>query len=359
MKIAIDVSSVVYGTGVSVYTKNLVENLLKTDKKNEYVLFGGSLRRGREIKNFYNNLKATSFEGRVWPIPPTAADFIWNKVHRLSIEKLIGKVDVFHSSDWTQPPSKAFKITTIHDLTPLLFPSLSHPRIVSTHKSRLKWVVKEVDRVIVPSKTTAIDVANLGVKQHKIKVIPEAVDPIFKPASKDSMAKVKEKYGITGDYILAIGINERKNTFRIIEAYKKIKSKTGLKLIIVGYAHSGFEEIEGILFTGHVPTHDLPPLYSASKALVYPSLYEGFGLPILEAYACGTPVVTSNMGSMAELAGEVAVLVDPKSTESISKGIEVAVKNRQYYVGKGFIAVGKYSWEKAAKATLSLYHEAL
>ncbi|KKQ96568.1 MAG: hypothetical protein UT23_C0029G0007, partial [Candidatus Woesebacteria bacterium GW2011_GWA1_39_12] len=107
MKIAIDISQSIYGTGVSWYTRSLVENLLTLDDQNEYLLFGGSLRRLGELRKFA--------KGKYYPIPPSLADFIWNRLHVLPIENLIGEVDVFHSSDWTQPPSKAFKVTTVHD----------------------------------------------------------------------------------------------------------------------------------------------------------------------------------------------------------------------------------------------------
>lgn len=109
MRICIDVSQIVYGTGVSVYTRNLIQNLLKIDQKNEYVFFAGTLRRKADVLRFVPDAK-------VFPIPPTLADIIWNRTHVLPIEKLVGKIDVFHSSDWTQPPSNAFKVTTVHDL---------------------------------------------------------------------------------------------------------------------------------------------------------------------------------------------------------------------------------------------------
>src|SRR5687767_3901052 len=114
MKIGIDISQIIYETGVSVYTQNLVTNLLKIDNENEYVLFGGSFRRLDDIKKMVAN-----FQGRViskiFPFPPVLADLIWNRFHTFPIEKLVGKIDVFHSSDWAQPPTSAFNVTTIHD----------------------------------------------------------------------------------------------------------------------------------------------------------------------------------------------------------------------------------------------------
>src|SRR3989337_3862196 len=144
MKVGIDISGVIYETGVSVYTKNLVENLLKIDTLNEYVLFGGSLRRFGELQGKALSLlaKRPNCKATIYPIAPSLAHFLWNRLHVFPIENLVGKIDVFHSSDWTQPKTKAFSITTIHDLVPLLYPKLSHPKIVSTHRARLKWVIK-------------------------------------------------------------------------------------------------------------------------------------------------------------------------------------------------------------------------
>ena len=358
MKIAIDISSIVYGTGVSIYTRNLVTNLIKEDMENDYILFGGSLRRMSDLRIFLNTLKKYSFQGKIFPIPPTLADIFWNKLHVLPIEKLIGRNDIFHSSDWTQPPSSAFKVTTIHDLVPLKFPRLTDPKIISTHKTRLKWVIKEVDRVIVPSRVTAEDVQKLGISSDKIRIIPEATNSNFKPAKKYQIEKLKKKYRISGKYLLAVGVNPRKNTERIIQSYEKVKADKALKLVIIGNPYFNIKPSRGVIFTGHIPDADLPLFYSGAEALIYPSIYEGFGIPILEAFACKTPVVTSNIGSMAEVAGNAAVLVDPYDLNSIAEGIISAIKGKEKLVKLGSKRVKQYSWEKTAKETLKVYKEA-
>lgn len=357
MKIGIDISAVIYGTGVSVYTKNLVRALLTVDKENEYVLFGGSLRRRGELKDFLDTLNDSTFKGRVFPMPPTLADIVWNRLCVFSTERLVGDLDVFHSSDWAQPPSKAFKVTTIHDPVPIKYPKLSHPRIVSVHKARLARVKKVVDRVIVPSKKTADDVSELGIEKKKVRVIPEAPDPIFKPAGKKEVEKLKKKYGVTGGYLLAVGVNPRKNIKRIIKAFLKIRKDRDLKLLVVGETFIGVKEKKGVRFLGHVDQAEMPLLFSGAEALVYPSLYEGFGLPILEAFSCKTPVVTSNIGSMSEVAGGAAVLVDPKSTKSLVGGIKKALKDSEKLVKKGVKRSKKYSWEETARKTLAVYEE--
>ena len=355
MRIAIDVSQVVYGTGVSKYTKNLVTSLLTIDKRNDYLLIGGVVRRRKDLSKFFNSLKPRKFNTKQFPISPSMANFIWNKIHILPIEFFTGKIDVFHSSDWSQPPSEAFKVTTIHDLVPLKFPELSHPIVVSTHIARLDRVKKEVDMIIVPSETTKRDLIKYGFDLKKIRVIPEAPDPSFKPEKKSKIIKIKKKYHIKGDFLLAIGTAPRKNNKRIIEAHKQLKKKYGLDLVIVGQQLIEVMPENGVKFLGHVLFEELPALYSGAKALVYPSLYEGFGLPILEAFACKVPVITSNLGSLKEIAQDAAVLVNPGNTDSIVDGIEKTLKYSETLVKKGVKRVKFFNWERTARETLKIY----
>ncbi|MGB6882347.1 MAG: glycosyltransferase family 1 protein, partial [Microgenomates group bacterium] len=330
---------------------------LSIDEENEYIFFAGGLRQKKEIIAFLSNLKG-NFESKIFPIPPTLAHILWNRLHVLRIEKLTGDLDVFHSSDWTQPPSDAFKVTTVHDMVPLRFPQYSHPRIVSAHKARLKWVKKEIDIVIVPSRASKEDLVKVGVPKLKIVVIPEAVDPIFKPVKGSKIADLKRKYRITGKYLLALGVNFRKNTQRIIQAFEKVRAGKDLKLVFIGYLFEKTEQRRGVRFVGHVSTDELPVFYSGAEALVYPSLYEGFGLPILEAFACRTPVVTSNISSLPEVAGGAAELVDPYDTDSIAEGIRAALGRRKGLIKEGLKRVEDFSWEKTAKMTLEVYNEA-
>lgn len=354
MKIGIDISQIIYGTGVSVYTKNLVKNLLEIDNENEYVLFGGSGRRKQDLEKFVSSLKG-NYQQKIVFFPPSLADFIWNRLHVLSIEKFIGKVDIFHSSDWTQPPSKAIKVTTVHDLTPLRYPNLADPKIVSVHRAVLKWIIKEVDRIIVPSQATLEDLVLLNVKRNKIRVIAEASDPFFKKVSSDLVVKVKNKYQIKKDFLLSVGVGERKNTNRIIEAFKALGLEDTV-LVFVGRRGS-HESEDNIKFLDYVSDFDLRSLYSGAQALVYPSIYEGFGLSILQAYSCRCPVVTSNISSMPEVAGTAAVLVDPFDITSISDGILKAIKNHSSLIEKGLARSREFNWEKTAKETLRVYKE--
>ncbi|MBI4157458.1 glycosyltransferase family 4 protein [Candidatus Woesebacteria bacterium] len=357
MKIAIDLSQVVYGTGVSHYQENLVRALLKVDKENQYLLYGGSLRRKEELRSLIGSLSQSLASTKVFPVSPMMGDFIWNKLHILPIEWLIGKVDVLHSSDWTQPPSKAFKVTTIHDLAPLKFSRYTDPKIVSAHKARLNRVAKEVDRVIVPSIATKADLLELGFDEAIIRVIPEA--PNQSLVSRKEVEKVKRKHKIFGKYLLSVGVNPRKNTERIIDAFHLAKSGESLKLVLVG--HPNFIKIEeqrDIRILGHLESQEVSALYSGAEALLYPSLYEGFGAPILDAFNCHCPVLTSNLSSMPEVAGNAAILVDPYSLDSIVEGIKKTLSSRKTLIKKGLAQVKKFSWEKTARETLGIYREA-
>jgi glycosyltransferase involved in cell wall biosynthesis len=367
MKIGIDISQIVYGTGVSVYTKNLVENLLRIDKKNEYKLFFSSLRQPLPPDFKISNPKA---KVKFFPIPPTLLEPFWNKWHWPSVERFIGRVDVFHSSDWTQPPSRAAKVTTIHDFGFLKYPEVAHPKIKAVHQRRLAWVKKEADLVIAVSQSTKRDIMEiLAIPEKKIKVVYEAASEDFKPIkNKKKIEQVKKKFKINGNYLLSVATLEpRKNLKRIIEAFKMLKTKD-LKLVIVG--KQGWDDSlpklnfkrrnSKIIFTGYISGENKTALYSGATCLVYPSLYEGFGLPVLEAMKCGCPVLASNISSLPEVAGHAGILVDPVDVEEIAKGMGEIINNkekREEMIKKGLKQIKKFSWEKAAKETLKIYQE--
>lgn len=360
MRIGIDISPIVYETGVSWYTRNLVKALLQIDKIDEFVLFGGSLRRANKLQSYDFSGHGNSVI-RTFPLPPTVADYIWNRLHIIPIEWLISKVDVFHSSDWTQPPTKAYKVTTIHDLVPLRFPEISHPKIVAAHKARLKWVKKEVDKVIAVSEFTKKEIVDLlDINPSKIAVIHEAPDPTLRVSNKEEVIRIKEKFGISGDYLLVVGADPRKNIPTIIQAYSRVRRHmTGTDLVIAGKPWWSIPDTEGVKILGHVKREELASLYSGAQALVYTSLYEGFGLPILEAMQVGCPVVTSNISSMPEVAGNAAVLVDPTKPEEIAEGIKKALLDRKKWSERGRKRAREFSWEKTAEQTLKVYKQEL
>jgi len=350
MKIAIDISQVVYGTGVSTYTRQLVKALTAIDSEDEFTLFAGAFRRrGDILKDFP--------KAHVFLIPPMLADLVWNKFHVLPIENFIGKIDVFHSSDWAEPPSSAFKVTTLHDLYSLKFPKMIDPKILEVQKRKLSWVVQESKRIISPSISTKNDLTDLGIKEEIIRVIPEAAS--LSKADDAKVDMVKKKYQIQGDYLICIGVTELKNTKRIIEAFHLSTAGRELKLILVGRpSNVRIESERNIRVLGFVPQDDLGALLTGSKGLVYASIYEGYGIPILDAFACEVPVVTSNVGSMVEVAGGAAILVDPFEIDSIAEGIKNILDRPAALITKGLARVKEFSWKKTAEMTLGVYREA-
>ncbi len=329
IKIGMDISQVAHSGGVGIYTQNLAEHLSKI-KDLEMVYFYSSLR--QPYRGSLKNVKK-------FRLPPTLFEMLFNRWRNVQIEKFIGPVDLFHSSDWIQPPSKAKKVTTYHDVVPLKFPQWSHPKIVTVHKRRLQLVEKEVDIVIAVSESAKKDLVEVSsIPEEKIVVIYEAAGDHFKPQQIGKIKEFKKQFNLPDDFVLSIGgVGERRNLKRVKEATKNYS------LVIAGQT------------VPYLPNEDLPLLYASAKILLYPSLYEGFGLPILEAQACGCPVITSNVSSMPEVAGEGAILVNPNSTEDIIRGIREIGEIRDKLIEKGFENVKKFSWEKVAKETAEVY----
>lgn len=354
MKIGIDISQVVYQTGVSDYTVNLVSQLLRTASQEQFVLFGSSLRKQNMIKQIFPQAKT-------FPIPPTALHILWNKFHALNIENFTGPLDVFHSSDWTEPPASCPKVTSIHDLSPLLFPQ-EMSAVAGVHQAKLHWSVKECHKIICVSQSTAADAQKLlQLPSQKIVVIPEALPERFnQDPSPQMLSALKSKYSLS-DYVIAIGTRQpRKNLPRLISAFQHYKGKCRLpeKLVIVGGSGWGNlmpENTPDVCFTGFLPDAELLALLSGAKAFVYPSLYEGFGLPVLLAFRQSIPVVASNISSLPEVAGDAAILVNPQSEEEIAVGMATAIKSSRRLVAAGKIQLRQFSWEKAAQQTLAVY----
>jgi len=330
MKVGFDISQLAFPGGVSSYLKNLALRLGKR-KDLDMIYFYSSLRR-----NYAGSLKNV----KSFRIPPTILEPLFNRLRVLPIEAFIGKVDVFHSSDWTQPPSRAKKVTTFHDVIPLKFPELSVPKNVNVHKRRLELVEREIDVVIAVSQSTKNDLIEISnISEEKIKVVYEAAGEEFVPQPDKKIEVFRKKFGLPKKFILAIGgIGNRRNLQRAKQAAGRYN------LVITG------ETIP------QVSDADMPLLYSAATVLLYPSLYEGFGLPILEAFGCGCPVVTSDCSGMSEVAGDAAILVDPKNLESIKEGIREAIAERERLREKGFVRAKNFSWEKCAAETVDVYN---
>jgi len=375
MIIGIDISSIPYKTGVSNYTLNLVRNLIKLDKINTYKLFYSSLRLPLpkeivEIKKKHNNVFIYQFK-----LPPTLLQVLWNQLKLFPIEFFIGKCHLFHTSDWTQPPTiKAKTITTVHDLTPFLYPQWHHSKVIMAHKNKMKLAAKKCFKFICVSQNTKTDLLNLfpNIDSQKIKVIYEAAEDKygkFIKLSKENQQKkkenIKKQYGLD-KFILAQGTREpRKNLKRLIEAFvifKKNNPGCHVELAITGKYGWG-EDVDGtkdhsIKILGFIPEKDMVALHASALCLVYPSLYEGFGLPLVKSLKVGTPIITSNVSSMPEVSDKAALYIDPYSVNDLNKAITKIIKSsviRNKLKEKGLIQAKKFDWLKTAKETLSVY----
>lgn len=368
MKVGIDVTQVQYGTGVPRYTSELVKALLGVDSQNEYILFGSSLRGYNRLFAFYRSIEQKDrVRVKFIKMPVSALEIIWNKFHKWPIERLIGEVDIFHSSDWAQPPTKAIKVTTIHDLGPLIYPNLYHPKIVEAQKRRLAWVEKEVDKIICVSNSTKADLLKFyKIDPAKIKVIYEAASKIFQPAGSKLISDIKQKYKISGDYLISVATEApHKNLKLLINSTEEIYKKFGLKMVLVGRYGWGEKNLKShkgnIISTGFITDADLVALYSGARCFVLPSTHEGFGLPILEAMACGCPVASSNVSSLPEVGGDVAFYFDPSDQSSLISAISkiVGLKEPEYKKLKlaSISQSSKFSWTNAAIQTLELYEK--
>lgn len=361
MKIAIDVSPVIYGTGVSVYIRNLVTNLVRLYPKDEFILFGGSLRRISDLVDFAKRLKV---QKKFFYLPPTFLDLIWNSFHILPIEKLTGKVDIIHTSDWTEPPSHLPKVTTVHDLIPFKFPHTTTGLVRSAHKKRLAWVAKESSLIFAVSQSTKNDlIESLKIPENNIVITPEGVEDFYKTQPPNLVEDIKKKYHLSGDYLFSLSTLEpRKNQKRLVEAFKIVERKfPGLQLVIAGRTGwgEGLLPAANVIIPGYVPFADLPALYSGCLAYVLPSLYEGFSLSHLQAMACGAAVVGSQTSSMPEVIGKAGVLVDPKNTDDIASGIIKAINHRDVFHQKAIERAKLFTWEETARLTHAGYEKAI
>jgi glycosyltransferase involved in cell wall biosynthesis len=374
MIIGIDVSAVTYDTGVSNYTINLVRQLVSIDKTNQYKLFFSSLRRQlpEDIADLSRYAHVKIYRHF---LPPTLLAFLWNTLHIIPIEFFIGRCDIFHTWDWTQPPTiRAKTITTLHDFVPFLFPDTQHPRTISTFKSKLKLAIKECAYFICVSKSTLSDMLRLfpSVDTNKIGVIYEAAEKKYDQFHKLSAAekkskvkKIQQQYGLN-NFILTQGTREpRKNLDRLIKAFidfKKKNSDSTVELAISGRYGWGKDvkppTDHSIKILGYIPEKDLVALHGSALCLAYPSTYEGFGLPILKSMKVGTPVITSNVSSLAEVAGNAALLINPTSTAEITKAITQIVTSaslRRTLINRGYRQAAKFSWTTTARQTLDVY----
>jgi glycosyltransferase involved in cell wall biosynthesis len=286
-------------------------------------------------------------------------------------------IDVFHGLDQSGIPL-FFKmgkyVVTIHDVIPLVLPwafSRRHRWVLAAALARIR---KQAEVVIVPSTAAAEDVVHyLHVERERISVIPMGCDPRFHPSGEPvRAAAVRRRYDLPERYVLFVGTLEpRKNINTLLRAFAHViaeEPRHDLSLVVAGGKGWGSEDYvataealglhDEVRFVGFVEDDHLPDLYRGASLFVYPSLYEGFGLPVLEAMACGTPVITSNRTALPEVAGEAALLVDPTQPEALAAAMSSLVCDgalRQALRAKGLARARAFTWDAVAQQTLAIY----
>lgn len=359
MKIGLDISVLndKQKTGIAVYTYNLIDNLLKIDRSNKFILFGiATLDTFEYLKSlpFKNYLNV---EMKIYKMPSKlfrTAFLTWQKINWPSIEFFTGQVDIFLSFNWFMPPQTGGKsIGVVYDLTPILYHKLHQPKTTQLEKVRLERLSK-ADLIISISENTKKDFLKLW-PDSKVEVIYPGVSEKF----------TLGKYDLKSEYFLSVSTLEpRKNLVNLINAY--IKSNSSKKLVLVGGIGWKSQEIltlieknkDKIKHLGFVSDEELNSLYKYAFCFIYPSYYEGFGIPVLEALSCGIPVICANTSSLPEVGGDAVIYIDPNNLEEMTNAIikiEKDISLRKELSKKGLMQAKKFSWEKSAKKLISLY----
>lgn len=296
---------------------------------------------------------------------------------RRQLAPLLAGLDVFHTSEvllWQQPG--AWNAITVYDLTALLFPAWHTAETRRLQQRKARFIREQADGVIVISETTRRDVVtHLGIPPERVHVVPAGVDPAYRPLEREQVARTLAPLGLRpGGYILHVGtIEPRKNLLRLAEAYDLVRRRMGSaapRLVLAGAVGWKCADVlrriealgEAALLLGHVPAELLPALYNGARLSLYPSLYEGFGLPPLEAMACGTPVVVSTGGALPEVVGDAGVQVDPQDAEALAAAIvELLTDSEQWTALRqaGLARAAGFSWARSARRLLEVYRAAV
>jgi glycosyltransferase involved in cell wall biosynthesis len=367
MKVGIDSRAAIWyrGTGMGTYTYQLIRNIYLIDKKNEYHFFLPNER-------FQGTDPLTS--GVFQSISQTK-DTFWETV---IAEETINPegVDIYHvpqNGIGLPSPKRCPIVVTVHDLIPYILEDTVGPGYLKIFKREMPRILEEAEHIITVSENSRQDLEQImGVPKERITVIFEAPESTYKPIRREvAKARIKNKYKIANPFILYIGgFSPRKNLRGLVKAFQKIyqELKVPYNLVILG-KHSrdyqGIKELaekldltDRVLFPGFASVQDLPFFYNAAELFVYPSFYEGFGLPPIEALACGTPTITSNVSSLPEVVGEAAILIDPHDPLDLATAMHRVLTEpdlEQDLRKKGPKRAGYFSWTKTAAQTLKVY----
>jgi len=386
MRIAFDYSAILTErTGVGQYTVKLLEALLKTDRENSYVPY--------VLYSLTNYLLHPGLRKKVQPPHGADLEFVsvpapFQMLRYLKVpgfrgmikEYMLGGIDadIIHSNTFCVPRMRDKKkrvVATVYDASVITNPEC-HKKLNILHCTNgIREAVEHADAIIAISEHTKRDIMkHFGAPGDLITVTHLAAGPDYCEVMDPAVIRqVKNKYNLPESYILFVGsLEPRKNIKGLLLAYSILPASTrkAFPLVIAGakgWLNSDIPPLlsslgikESVKFTGYIDSADISALYSGASLFVYPSLYEGFGLPILEAMSCGVPVVTSNTSSMPEVAGDAAILVDPLNHEELAFGIETVLGKeslRAEMKKKGLARASSFSWERCAKETVEVYRK--
>jgi glycosyltransferase involved in cell wall biosynthesis len=355
MRIAFDVSPLSHSLlGIGNYIRGSLAGLAEVaEEDHEIVAFAPTSLKGPG--RIRSALGGVDVELRLWPLPAShAARTLWSRLRHPAAERLLGSFDVLHFSDWMYPPqAKGVRATTIHDLVPLHFPEWCTARTIAMHTRKYENAARTCDLVFVNSIYTGDDVERtLGIPRHRVHVAHPGVRGVFHPDG--------EAAELEGPYVLTVATLEpRKNLATLLEAHALLDDE--LQLAVVGAEGWGEQPLldrPGVRRLGFVPDEELARLYRGAAAVVYPSRFEGFGIPVVEAMACGAPVVASSHPSLDEACGEAAVRVDPEDAAAIAVAIRRAVSDRDALSARGVEHAGAFTWRAVGETLLRAYQQA-
>ena len=373
-RIGIDYTSALsQGGGIGRYTRELIAALAAFDAQTPYVLFAAGQRA--------STLPPAPGPNFGWtPSAITSEWFarLWGRARLpLPVERWTGPLDLFHSPDFTLPPLRrgTRSLLTVHDLSFIRTPETAAPGLRAYLNRAVPYSVARADHVLADSEATRQDlIALYRTPPDKVSVLYSAVDSRFRPVTSPSaLSAMRARYDIgDGPYILSVGtIQPRKNYPRLIEALRRL-DRPDLRLVIAGgrgWLDSPLYDLvrshkleDRVKFLGFVADADLPALYSAASVFAFPSLYEGFGLPVLEAMACDVPVVTSRVSSLPEVAGEAALLIDPLDVDDLAAALSrvlVDSAERHRLITAGRRQAQSFSWDVAARQLKGHYDRLL
>ena len=350
MRLLFDVSPLSHPrSGIGNYIRGSLAGLVEAAAgRHEIVAFAPTSPQGR--RTIPRVLAGIPVELRLTTLPFAHAwRTAWSVVGRPAAERFFGRFDALHFTDWlVAPQARGVRATTIHDLVPHHFPQWTTGRTRAMHRRKDANAARSCDVIFCNSEFTARDVeATLGVPRERLRVAHPGVDGGFRADGES--ATLRE-----GPYVLTVATLEpRKNLGTLLAAHRL--RQNGRVLAVAGGEGWGDVSLAapGVVRLGYVPHHELPPLYRGAEAFVYPSRFEGFGIPVIEAMACGVPCVVSSHPSLDEACGDAAVRVDPESPEAIAAGIEDAVRRRDELVPRGLAHVARFSWRRTGEIFLA------